>query len=303
MKTEIIHFLATDSIALTGFLFEPTEKTNRIAIFLHGNGNSSALSSLSLSEEMINELHKERCAYLTFNNRGAGYMAKLHNAEIGKKVWAGTAYEKIEECVADIDGAISFAASRGYTDITLIGLSSGANKACVYCYLKPAHSLNGVVLLAGGDDAALYRQWFGEEFVQKLADQAHTTEESGAGADLVPELAEKNNVMSYQSFYDIVNPDGLYNTFPFDEALGAKRFGTKELFREFSSITVPLCVLYGERDELCMYGAEKTLATLATFKPQSDTAEYYTIEGAEHSFGGYEREVGSRIANFIANHT
>ena len=131
MKTKITDFLATDPLALTGFLFEPAENTNRIAIFLHGNGNSSALSSLSLSEEMINELHKEQCAYLTFNNRGAGYMAKLRNAEIGKKVWGGTAYEKIEECVADIDGAISFTASRGYTDITLVDLSSGANKACV----------------------------------------------------------------------------------------------------------------------------------------------------------------------------
>ena len=44
----------------------------------------------------------------------------------------GMAYEKIKECIEDIDGAISFLKKHGYRKFYLAGASTGANKICVY---------------------------------------------------------------------------------------------------------------------------------------------------------------------------
>ena len=50
----------------------------------------------------------------------------------------GCAYERIRDCVLDIDGAVRELRRRGYRDITLIGHSTGANKIAVYDSLQAA---------------------------------------------------------------------------------------------------------------------------------------------------------------------
>lgn len=66
---------------------------------------------------------------------------------------------------------------------------------------------------------------------------------------------------SYQSTYDILNPDGAYNCFPFLEAF-KERLGTKILFQEFSQLDIPTLVIYGDSDEYVRFSITEVIETL-----------------------------------------
>ena len=53
---------------------------------------------------------------------------------------------------------------------------------------------------------------------------------------------------SAQSAWDILDPDGAYNTFPYYEALN-ERLGKKPLFEEYRKIDKPMLAIIGAEDE------------------------------------------------------
>ena len=116
----LVRFEATDGIPLAGVLYEPKRKSSRAAIFLHGTGGSSVFES-KRTNVLAAELLRAGVAYFPFNNRGAHVMRRMGD-ELG-----GFSYERIRDCVHDIDGALRELRRRGYRDVTLIGHSTGAN--------------------------------------------------------------------------------------------------------------------------------------------------------------------------------
>lgn len=102
---------------------------------------------------------------------------------------------------------------------------------------------------------------------------------------------------SYQSAADILDPDGLYNCFPFYEVF-RERLGTKKLFQEFASLDIPTLVIYGALDEYVHFPMDKVIALLKTHNPN---AEYDLISDANHSFDGYEKILAERILTWINN--
>lgn len=145
MKESIIVQIKTeDGLTLPGLFYE-AGGSKKAAIFLHGNGSSSVFYSDDLKEEQAKALNEKGVSYLLFNNRGAHLIKKLNvegkNREVERKRF-GMAYEKIKDCIKDIDGAISFLESRGYREFDLIGESTGANKICVYHYYKPNNKVS-----------------------------------------------------------------------------------------------------------------------------------------------------------------
>lgn len=132
---------ATDGFLLPGLLFEPKKKTKRAIISLHGNGSSSVFYPMVRTQKYASYFTAQGISYLGFNNRGSGYVTKIRKFIKGKEVdqRAGTAYELIKDCVKDIDGAINFLTKLGYTELYLLGFSTGANKVCVYNYYRPTN--------------------------------------------------------------------------------------------------------------------------------------------------------------------
>lgn len=102
---------------------------------------------------------------------------------------------------------------------------------------------------------------------------------------------------SYQSAYDILNPDGLYNCFPFFEAL-RERLGTKKLFQEFSQLDIQTLVMYGEQDEYVRFAMNDIMTLLKT---HNSRAEYDVIPSADHGFEGYEKILAERILSWVKN--
>jgi pimeloyl-ACP methyl ester carboxylesterase len=288
---ELVRFEATDGLTLAGVLYEPSRKSDRAVIFLHGTGGSSVFES-KRTNVLAAEFTRAGFAYFPFNNRGAHVMRRMGDGMIG------CAYERIRDCVFDIDGAVREVRRRGYRDITLVGHSTGANKIAVYDHYKPRNFIKRYVLLGGGDDAGLFYQELGARRFQSSLKKAHEMIRARRGDELVPPSIHKLP-MSWRAFYDMANPDGDYNVFPFLETMRELRLSRRPRFRYLRAIRKPSLFLYGDKDEFCVESASKTVAVLAEALGPKTNVELAIMADADHGFGGREEELTGVIVEWM----
>ena len=290
---ELVRFEATDGVPLAGVLYEPKRASDRAIIFLHGTGGSSVFES-KRTNLLAAALVRAGIAYFPFNNRGAHVMRRMGDA------MGGFSYELIRECVFDIDGAVRELRRRGYRDLTLVGHSTGANKIAVYDHYKPRNPIKRYILLGGGDDTGLLYQELGPRRFQSALTKARAMIKARRGEELVPSAISKLP-MSWRAFYDMANPDGDYNVFPFLETMRGVRLSRKSRFRYVRAIRKPALFLYGENDEYCVESASRTVAVLADVLGAKPNVELAILADADHGFGGREGELAGVIVEWIAN--
>src|SRR3989344_3360034 len=298
MKEPIIVQIKTeDGLTLPGLFYE-ARGSKKAAIFLHGNGSSSVFYSDDLKGEQAKALVNKGISYLLFNNRGAHLIKKLNVQDKNRKEKRkryGMAYEKIKDCIKDIDGAINFLGDNGYKEFYLIGESTGANKICVYHYYKPNNKVSKYILLGGGDDTGIYYSELEKDKFYRLLKESKDKIRKRKGEEIICELLP-NEIFSYIGFYDIANPDGDYNCFPFLEVMKNIKLSKKKLFRHFKSIDKPTIVIYGEKDEYAWGDVPKIVNILKKQKPEF---EYKIIREADHSFSKHQIELSKTMANWL----
>ena len=296
LLAELVHFQATDGVALSGLLYEPRRHTSRAAIFLHGTGGASIYESRR-TNPLAAEMLDRRIAWFPFNNRGSDLVRRLRGRTSRRPALGGMAYELIRECVPDIDGAIRFLRARGYRDITLVGHSTGANKIAVYDSYVGRSGARRYILLAGGDDTGLMYEQLGARRFRSALRQARERRRS---QELVP-ASLSPLPMSWRSFYDTINPDGDYNVFPFLEASGRAKLSRRTLFRHVRGIRKPALFVYGENDEYCSGDASAAVALLAAATGAKPNLEFVVMKDADHGFSGHETELGALMGEWIVS--
>ena len=224
-------------------------------------------------------------AFFPFNNRGSGIVRRAGDG------LGGAAFERIRDCVADIDGAIRELWRRGYRDITLAGHSTGANKIAVYDHYKPRNRAKRYVLIAGGDDTGLLYKQLGARRFRILLTKARAMHR---GNELAPPSA--GSMMSWRALYDVANPNGDYNVFPFYEIMRGTKLSRRP-FRYIHAIRKPSLYIYGDRDEYSFGDVPRCVAILA--QHINDRAEIAVLKDADHGFNGREGELGGMIAEWI----
>jgi pimeloyl-ACP methyl ester carboxylesterase len=287
----LVRFDATDGLGLAGPLFEPRRPSSRAVVYLHGTGGSSVFES-KRTNLLARFFTRNGIAWFPFNNRGAHVMRRFG------EVMGGSAYERIRDCVFDIDGAVRELRRRGYRDLTLLGHSTGANKIAVYDFYKERVPVKRYVLLAGGDDTGLLYDQLGPRRFRAALEKARAMITARRGGELVPP-ALSSLPMSWTSFYDMANPDGDYNVFPFLEVMRDIRLGRKPRFRHLRGIRKPTLVLYGENDEYCFNDVPRCVSILADAIGPKPNFELAIMKDAGHGFTGFEEEVGEVIANWM----
>lgn len=284
-------------MALAGLLFEPKRRTRQIVVFLHGTGGASIFDS-PRTNRLAAEFLRRRIAYFPFNNRGAHLLRRLRTrVKTRRDRRGGMAYELIRECIPDIDGVIRFLRRAGYRDITLVGHSTGANKIAVYDFYKPRNGATRYVLLAGGDDVGLMYEQLGARRFRSALSRARELRRS---EELVPRSISALP-MSWRSLYDMINPDGDYNVFPFLEAWGRVRLSRRRLFRHLRSIRKPALVIYGENDEYCFGDVPGAVRAIADAVGAKTNFESVIMRGADHGFAGYETDLAALIAGWMTS--
>lgn len=288
----LVRFEATDGVALAGLLYEPRRATTRAIVWLHGTGGASIFDSKRTN--ILGDLFTRRgFAYFPFNNRGAHLIRNLRTRT--RSIGGGMAHERIRDCVPDIDGALSELRRRGYRDITLVGHSTGANKIAVYDHYKPRNPVKRYVLLAGGDDTGLLYEQLGARRFAAAIEKARAMIRDGRGDEFAPKNVSPM-LMSWRAFYDMANPDGDYNVFPFVEVLRGIRLSRRRPFRYVAAIRKPSLYLYGKNDEYCLGDVPACVGALESVVSRNATLGI--VEDADHGFGGREAEVVRRILDW-----
>lgn len=302
MKLRLLSFRATDGVALPGLLYEPSRPTREIALFLHGNGDSSIFYSARRTNAFAEEMTRRGIAFFPFNNRGAHLIRRLgrKRGTRSTSVMQGMTYEKIRDCVHDIDGAIEMLRGEGYRTFHLIGHSTGANKICLYEAKRPKHRIAKVVLLAPGDDVGIYYDSLGATRFSRALERAREAVAAGKGLAFAPAWVSPF-LISWQSLLDTIDPDGDYNVFPFLEVMRGLRLSTRPLFRHYRKLARPTLVLYGENDEYCFGDVPQCAAILHTRSAVPARHSTVILPEADHSFHGREREAGAVMAKFLAS--
>lgn len=293
---KLVQIKTEDGPILPGLLYKAT-RSKKIAIHLHGNGSTSVFYQDDQRDEQIKSLNKKGISFLLFNNRGANYIKNLDiikRRKRGRKRF-GMAYEKIKDCIKDIDGAIKHLKKLGYRTFYLIGESTGANKICVYHYYKPKNKVSKYVLLGGSDDTGIYYNTLGRKRFFELLKESKKKIKKGKGEKIITELLPRE-IFSYIGFNDIANPDGDYNIFSFLEAMKDLKLSKKRLFRHYKSINKPTLVIYGEKDEYAWGSVPKIVSILKKQKPEF---EYRIIKGADHGFSKKQKELSKIMSAWL----
>lgn len=306
MRLELVSLLSTDSIELPGLLYQPDKDTKKVAVLLHGMGDNAVFYKPKAINILAEALTEKGIALLAFNNRGAHLSKKLKIAdeslsEEDRSHQGGMYYERIADCVKDIDGAAIFLKEQGFSTFYLIGLSTGANKICAYHIRAKHNPFNKYVLAGPGDDTGLFFTELGEQKFWKALQYAAKFSKT----DPLKTMPKYTGMypFSAQSAWDILNPDGDYNTFPFYEATHG-RIGKKRLFDEYRQIDVPTLVIWGKEDEYTepFGGAAKTLKLLMeqTSNAMLKKTDFALIPDASHNFRGAETVLAKQVADWLA---
>lgn len=301
MRLRLLSFRSTDGLALPGLLYEPARKTSSVALFLHGNGDASVFYSAQRTNAFAKEMARRGIAWFAFNNRGAHLIKRLgrKTARKSESVLLGMTYERIRDCVLDIDGAIAALRREGYRRFHLVGHSTGANKICVYNRRRPRNPVARTVLLAPGDDVGIYYDQLGP---RRFRDALRTAEEkiaAGQGRRLAHRSLSPFPI-SWEALHDTIDPDGDYNVFPFLEAMRGLGLSRKPLFRDYRRLTKPSLALFGENDEYCFGEVPRCVRLLEQHSADRRRSRFVILPGADHSFHGNEAEAGAIMADFLA---
>jgi len=122
--------------------------------------------------------------------------------------------------------------------------------------------------------------------------------QEGKGEEIICDLLP-DDVLSYKAFWDMCNPDGDYNIFPYTEVIERIKLSTKKLFRHFKSIRKSTMIIYGENDEYVPWGTEKIYKILKDYQPNFT---YKIIQATDHQYSGKIPVLAKLIAHWLISH-
>ena len=306
MRLELVSLLSSDNIELPGLLYRPDQDTRKVAVWLHGIGDNAVFYKPREINSLAAGLAKQGIALLAFNNRGAHSKKNLKFAdeslpEEDRRFKGGMYYELIAECVHDIDGAAAFLQEQGFRDLYLVGLSTGANKICAYHVRAKRNPFSKYVLAGPGDDTGLMFMELGEKRFWAALNYAARFLKT----DPLKTMPKYTGMHPYsvRSAWDVLNPDGAYNTFPYYEAV-RERIGKKPLFEEYRQLDRPTLVIFGAEDEYTEHigGTAKAreLLMAQTSNAMLKQTDFILVPETNHAFDGAQDVFAKRVAEWLA---
>lgn len=138
-QTQLCTFKTSDNERLHGLLFIPPHMPPDLAlVFIHGVAMNFYLPPLSVFGQ---ELARRGFHSFVINTRGHDWISRAGNLT----KFGGSAYETLEDCLPDLDGALRFLQERGYRRFVLIGHSLGAIKSIIYQGTRQRTEVVGIV--------------------------------------------------------------------------------------------------------------------------------------------------------------
>jgi len=138
-QTQLCAYKTTDGERLHGLLFTPQQAPSKLALlFIHGVAMNFYLPPLCTFGQ---ELASRGSHSFVVNTRGHDWISRAGNLT----KFGGSAYETLEDCLPDIDGALEYLHEKGYRRFVLIGHSLGAIKSIIYQGTRRRADIAGIV--------------------------------------------------------------------------------------------------------------------------------------------------------------
>lgn len=288
MHFRLEKFVTKDDLILNGLFFNPKKKSNKALLFIHGfPGNFYQNSEIIIS--LAEEFQKSGLGLFSINTRGHDIINVTFKKSGGFSICGG-AFEKFEDCILDIEAGIKFLNSRGFNEIFLAGISSGADKVGFYLSKTHNKSVKGGIFLSPGSNISIARKELKNEF-KSMIKKAFDMVRKNKGNELI--LSPRMDFpISWQRFISLYNEANNENIFPFHNK--------KAEFKLLAKIKVPVLAILGGKDEYYhIYELEKITETLKQKMEKIIKFRVVIINGANHRFKGSERKLAGMIRNWI----
>ena len=213
-QTEICTFRTSDNERLHGALLTPPQSPADLAlVFVHGVAMNFYLPPLFLFGQ---ELAARGYHCFVINTRGHDWICRAGNLTR----FGGSAYENLEDCLADLDGALAFLAARGYRRFVLVGHSLGAIKSIIYQGTRRRSDMAGIV------SCSAPKQFYSERVARQpkfreLIEQAESMVSDGRGDDLMSvAVGATPGIFSARTHLDKYGKDDRNDCRPYAKSLG-----------------------------------------------------------------------------------
>lgn len=294
MNYPIVNVTTKDKLVLHGILLE-SKNSSKIVINIHGS--ASNFYEEPFFENMAVAFPQKGFSYLSINNRGNSVLTHTWQK-------CGSAVEKFEDCVLDIDAWIKFALDKKYSTIILQGHSLGTEKIVYYINKgKYKNKVSGVVLLGFSDsygDASKFMDGFNcredlfneaKDLIKKGKGEQFLTTKWYCHAGILPKSA--------QSFINQFSANSeLSKAFPF-------RLKKLDMY---SKIKAPILAVISDNDKftaepVVKNGSEHTVMPIkdaaALLEKSNKKTKAVIIPKTDHDFEGKEKELTKVVCDFL----
>ena len=268
VEGRLVRLQTRDKVRIEGFLIGT--RNEACMIYVHGMFGNFYRSTLPFS--LARKLSRNGVPVFILNTRGHDAVAVLKKGR-GERLIAGTDLERFEDSVFDIDAAIVALKQMGFKKFVLVGHSTGCQKVTYYQYKKKRREVIGVLLLAPADDYAIYRKELGSGFAAKIR-LAKALVKKGHGDTVTHLMPSHFSPRRFLSLADLRNQE-------------ARVFNYDGKMHGFSSVKVPVCAVFGSREE---YACKPVVEYMEILKRKNNSKSFLgvVVDDADHSFSGRE---------------
>lgn len=288
MKQEFVRINSVDGVEQPGILYTPDEPTEKISIHVHGlNGNFYENKFLdTLAKAYTNNNY----AFLTFNNRGSGFITELSTVD-GSAIIGGS-LERFKDCLLDIGGVVDWVKEKGYKSIILQGHSYGCNKVLYYYHHKKDESIKKIVLLAPCDIPSEVKMFLGEEEFKIAKEESTRLVNEGREDELIDFPVMANKKIAAGTFYFDFLSGGENDFIKYSGGVDGKS-------KILNDVDIPALIIFGSKD-VCVL-TEPIDIVKGYLENNISNAKIHIIEDADHSYTNKYEELGEIISRDIVN--
>lgn len=209
-------------------------------------------------------------------NSISGSTKKAKNKTIGGSL------EKFQDCLHDIQAAVSFLKKKGCKKIFLIGHSTGTQKAAYYLSKKPDPKIKGVILLAPADDTEGHIAAAGIADFRKVFARAKRLTKQKKGDERVTNLSARR-------FYCLHKPNSVE---------GSIFNYNKKKLSQIAKIKAPILAVFGSKDKYVLKNRHQSHLDLIETSAKSPCTTVL-IKNADHGFSRHAKELSKAMTAWL----
>ncbi len=292
IQGNLVKTITKDGLELAGFWI-PQKKTD-IAVF-HSHGTAGDFYTHKFIEVEAKVLVQKGISFLTANNRGHDVYADIrtHNKkEVGWKV-VGGGFERFEDCMFDIMAWLDFLSLQGIKKVILQGHSL-SQKILFYQNLSHDKRVIGQIHISPQNDAGIMLKILGKKKYKQISIEVQNLIKQGKGDEPLPKeyspVSYQTSAMMYSGYMTENGPGTLT---PYHNSNNPN-------WKVISEVKEPLLVVFGSKDPYMEPNVKVATKVIKEKTKNTPDTTVMIINGAEHSYIGYERELVKEIIMWLS---